>query len=316
MRLLAVSFALLLLASAVGAADGTGPAIYPANPNISPEAVFISGSGVTRLEYDGLKPSWHSLEGLFPFEPVVSGEVVVVGSQVGVFALAADSGQVIWHLPSNGLLFTPTVVDRTAYIGGEDGMVRAVDVGSGKEQWHHQLSGWVFSPAVVENSVVTGGGDGTLWGLDRDDGHEEWNKPIGEELIFPPMAGSDEPVYVSTAYGNVMALGASNGDLRWQTSLSTPSTTTVYGKRLFLTQISGLVTAHDRYSGKKLWEFQMDGPTTMPVRVIDGKLFAVTEEGNSVMLDPENGNVIEEIRAPDEGTPAHDGNEILTRAGD
>ncbi|MGE0080899.1 MAG: PQQ-binding-like beta-propeller repeat protein [Thiohalomonadaceae bacterium] len=287
-------------------------AAYPDNPNMADEAVFVSGSGLTRLEYGGLQPSWHQLEGMFPLEPVVSRDLVVVGSPMGVFALDAGSGEIRWHLPSPHTLYSPTVIGDTAYVGGEDGTLRAVDLASGEVRWRLELHGWVFSPAVVGNQLVTGGGAGVLWGVSTRDGRPVWQRETGEELVFRPVAGEEGPVYISTVHGKVLAVSPDNGRIRWQTTLDTPSTTIVYKDRLVLGQFSGLVASYNRYTGKKIWEYQLNGPTTIPVRILDGKVVAITEDGNSVVLNPEDGKVIEEIQHHEEPpAPATDEPEFL-----
>jgi outer membrane protein assembly factor BamB len=299
MRILTGIFLTLLAVTA--SAREKVEAIYPANPNLSGRAIFVAGSGVTRLELDGLVPSWHSLEGVQPFEPVIAHGLVVVGSPVGLFALDQETGEVKWQLPSDQALFTPTVVGDTAFAGGEDGTLRALDLASGQERWQHRLEGWVFSPAVVGDHLVTGGNSGTLWGLDTGDGSEKWQKQVGEELVFHPVAGTDDPVYVSTTEGTVLALMAATGNLRWQTRVETPTTATVYGNRIFLVQFSGLVTACDRYKGTKLWEYQLKGSSTTPARILDGKLLAITDDGISVMLNPASGEEIDAIPHPEPG---------------
>jgi len=280
---------------------------YADNPNMADQAVFVSGSGLTRLEYGGLQPSWHQLEGMFPLEPVVSGDLVMVGSPVGVFAVDARNGEIRWHLPSSHTLYSPTVIGDTAFVGGEDGTLSAVDLTNGDVRWRRKLAGWVFSPAVVGNQLVTGGGAGMLWGVSSQDGKPQWQLEAGAELVFRPIAGGEGPVYISTLQGKVLAVSPDNGRIRWQTTLTTPGTTTVYEDRLVLGQFSGLVTAYNRFTGEKIWEHQLNGPTTIPVRILDGKVVAITEDGNSVLLNPEDGKVIEEIEHYEE--PASDQNE-------
>jgi len=318
MRIL--SGTLLFLLSLAAWARGDIEAIYPSNPNVIGEALIVAGSGVTRLELDGLEPAWHSLEGVQPFEPVVAENLVVVGSPTGLFALEVETGEVVWHMASSHALFTPTIVGGIAYAGGEDGILRAVDLSSGEERWHHKLAGWVFSPAVVAGHLVTGGSEGTLWGLTASDGSERWHKELGQELIFRPVAGRDDPVYVSTSDGGVLAVGADTGELRWQAQLATPTTATIFGSRIYFVQFSGLITAHDRYTGHQLWAYQLVGPSTIPARVVDGKILAVTDDGASVILDPESGRVLEGADHSEEppGLPPElrpDGDELMAGRG-
>jgi outer membrane protein assembly factor BamB len=303
MRLLVTLLALLSFGSIAGEQR---EALYPDNPNMADQAVFVSDTGLTRLEYGNMEPSWHQLEGMFPLEPVVVGNLVVVGSPVGVFALDAGSGEILWHLPSSQTLYSPTVIGATAYVGGEDGSLRALDLESGHVRWRRALNGWVFSPAVVGKQLVTGGGAGVLWGVSSEDGNPLWQRETGEELVFRPIAGEEGPVYVSTVQGKVLAVSADTGRIDWETTLDTPTTTTVYEDRLLLGQFSGLVAAYNRYTGVKIWEYQLNGPTTIPIKILDGKVVAITEEGGSVLLNPEDGQVIEEIEHQEEPPAAPD----------
>ncbi len=112
---------------------------------------------------------------------------------------------------------------------------------------------------------------------------QRWRIPVGEGHASPLQVG--DAVYVFTREGNseiARMLDASTGKERWRASYAAPyemnaaaqghgkgpkSTPTLSGGRLFTFGISGIVSAFDAKSGKRIWqrEFSRDHKTTSPL---------------------------------------------------
>ncbi|MFQ5935415.1 MAG: hypothetical protein ACE5LB_03295, partial [Acidiferrobacterales bacterium] len=75
----------VVLATATASSDTN--AVYPANPAVVAQAVYVSSQGVTRLQRETLRPVWRALSGVETLAPVVTPSAVLVASTRGLYAL-------------------------------------------------------------------------------------------------------------------------------------------------------------------------------------------------------------------------------------
>lgn len=84
--------------------------------------------------------------------------------------------------------------------------VDAVELATGRELWRHPTAQRVIgSPAVSGDLVVVGGEDGIVFALDRKDGHPVWSFPTGARVYSSP-AVARSTVLVGSADGSLYAL--------------------------------------------------------------------------------------------------------------
>ena len=78
------------------ATPAKGDVIYPENPFVTGDAIFVTGVGLSRFNRDfRVSPytgTWVVLPGLLTFEPVVAAQVVLVGSSNGLYAIDRETG--------------------------------------------------------------------------------------------------------------------------------------------------------------------------------------------------------------------------------
>src|SRR3990172_7326231 len=115
-----------------------------------------------------------------------------------------------------GHISSPAVVEGVVYVGSYEGYLYALDAESGEMLWRFKAGDRVYSsPAVVEGVVYTGSGDGYLYALDADSGKMLWRDPwgygypVGGEFRteVSSTAVADGVVYVGSG-GWLYALGA------------------------------------------------------------------------------------------------------------
>lgn len=116
-----------------------------------------------------------------------------------------------------GVTSSPTVADRTVYVGSYDDHLYAVDANRGTEQWCFETDSIVdSSPAVAGGKVFVGGDDNRLYAIDVDTGTQKWTFQTGGKVMSPTAA--DGTVYVG-AGDYLYALDTKTGSLQWRVGL-------------------------------------------------------------------------------------------------
>lgn len=275
----------ILLLTCLAARGDQADVRYPANPVVTSTAVFASQDGVVRFDRDGGAAVWRSLAGEQTFEPVPVGERLLVGTSAGLVALDADSGDPVWRRFAGTSVFSPTVVGERAYVAGRDGSLRALDIASGEVRWQRRFTGWVYPPALLDGVLVTGGQAAELVGLDPDSGEERWRRPLGQELVYRPVAGR-QAVFVTTFAGMVWAIDPADGEVRWlHRDAVVSGSPTVAGDGLYVPRFDGLLQAFDPASGTLTGRHRLGSDRLMPVHVCDGYVVASDTAGRLAVLE-------------------------------
>ncbi|MCP5111940.1 MAG: PQQ-like beta-propeller repeat protein, partial [bacterium] len=155
--------------------------------------------------------------------------------------VAANSERLWWVNPDTA--FTPTApvaAGGLVFLGGSDGIVRALDVRSGETKWKAYTGGSVrFPPTVWNNRVFAGSGDGWMYAFEAATGRLLWrfnaapaNRKIpvyGSLMSTWPVASGvlveDGIAYFAAGIANydgthVYALDAETGQIVWQNNTS------------------------------------------------------------------------------------------------
>ncbi|RTR06419.1 PQQ-binding-like beta-propeller repeat protein [Halomonas nitroreducens] len=274
----------ILLLTCLAARGGQADVRYPANPVVTPTAVFASHDGVVRFDRDGGAAIWRSLAGEQTFEPVPVGERLLVGTSAGLVALDAVSGDPVWRRFAGTSVFSPTVAGEVAYVAGRDGSLRALDIATGEVRWQRRFTGWVYPPALHGGVLVTGGQAAELVGLDPQSGEERWRRSLGQELVYRPVAGR-HGVFVTTFAGILWAIDPADGEVRWlhrdDVVSDSPS---VVGDELYLPRFDGLVQGFDQASGEGIGRYRLGSDALMPVSTDEGYVVASDGAGRVAVL--------------------------------
>ncbi len=123
-----------------------------------------------------------------------------------------------------GRRFTGNIalLDGTLYGAGVDRKVYAVDLTSGEVQWSQRLSGLVAGGVLVSGDTVFAASsrpDGRVYALDRTTGERFWREKTG--AVGAPLALSGDVLVVPTQRGDILGMGAGNGQIRWKRRLGT-----------------------------------------------------------------------------------------------
>jgi len=149
--------------------------------------------------------------------------------------------RVKWKFPTgDGIVSSPVHKDGVIYCGGDDGNIYAVDAADGRQRWKRKTDGPVpATPAIDGDTLYVGSYDGKFYALDARTGALRWkfategerrfeakglhgmlpkNQTIADAfdvfLSSPVVAAG--LVYFGSGDGNVYALDAQSGDMRWK----------------------------------------------------------------------------------------------------
>lgn len=240
----------------------------------------------------------------------VAGNVALVGTLDGeVIAVSADAGKPLWRAAvSSEVLVAPLGDAETVVVRTGDGRLHGLSAADGQPRWAFDravptlsLRG-ISQPVVADGRVYVGLDTGKLIALELSSGRLLWEEsvsvPSGRSEIERLVDLDADPVlaegvlYAVSYGGQVVALDAANGKLKWRQTLSSYSGLTVEGERVYASDREGRVWALNRADGAVLWH--QDGlkhrQLTRPV--VHGGLVAVGDlEGYVHWLSPEDGSL-------------------------
>ena len=208
------------------------------------------------------------------------------GDQAHTGVLAAKGPRqlhgVRWKFATgNRVVSSPVWYEGALYFGSDDGRVYAVDAASGRQNWKYETSGPVpATPAVADGVVYFPSYDGKFYALDAKTGRLKWKFTTGGERRFeakgldgmlpknqtiadpwdvflssPVVA--DGSVYFGSGDGNVYALNAANGNVRWkyQTGDVVHASPAYAAGAIYVGSWDSYFYAVDAETGKEKWKF-------------------------------------------------------------
>ncbi len=188
-----------------------------------------------------------------------------------------------WKFRTGGqVISSPAVADGTIYVASTDGNLYAVDLESGSQKWKLELGvRSTASPAVDHGTVYMGTYSGRFYAVDAATGKLKWkfqtqgerrfagkhlhgSEPAGETMPDPFDFYLSSPavwngaVYFGSGDGNVYALDAPTGALRWRfhTGDVVHASPAISDGTLFIGSWDSYFYALDVATGKEKWRFK------------------------------------------------------------
>ena len=187
-----------------------------------------------------------------------------------------------WKFPTgNRIVSSPVIDGKTLCFGGDDGNIYAVDAETGHQIWKHTVGGPVSStPALANGMVYVNSYDGKFYALNAQTGAVKWKFATGGERRFeakglhgmqPKNQTIADPfdiflsspvvaqgaVYFGSGDGNLYALDAVSGELRWKfkTGDVVHASPALADGVLFVGSWDSYFYAVDAKNGKEKWRF-------------------------------------------------------------
>lgn len=257
--------------------------------------------------------------------------VVFAGGANRIAAFDARNGTELWSVEMETQVTAPAAVvtpgswsrsRTTVFAGAQSEGVFAVDAHTGARVWETTVSGVGTAPTVVRSprggdrsggdrivyDVIVGRtGQGTrgVASLAVDGGNILWTTETAGDVTASPAAVRDGfaaaaggTVFAGDRSGAVYALDASEGSLRWESSVDAPVDSPPMvvetgdtewhdgqGNTLFFGSWNGNIYGFTTDSGDGRWAFTTGAPVgTAPV-VVDGTLYAGNHDGQLYALE-------------------------------
>ena len=212
---------------------------------------------------------------MFRNDPAHSGIYNTAGAPV--------FSKVKWSFHTGGeVISSPAIVGGMVYVGSNDGNLYAIDQQSGAAKWKFATGARVTSsPAVADGVAYFGSYDGNFYAVDAATGKMRWkfrnagerryaathlhgSAPDGEKMPDPFDYYLSSPaiwngaIYFGSGDGNVYALDAVNGSLKWKfaTGDVVHASPAIADGRLYVGSWDSYFYALDASTGKEIWRFK------------------------------------------------------------
>jgi len=233
---------------------------------------------------------------------IATDEYVYYASGPTVYALRADSGNIVWQYPdkaSTTRLFyaEPVLVGEQLIVVDYDKKMTSLNAQTGNETW--QFDGakgrYIDSPLVINDLIIAPNADYSLYAVDLsgklvwsfEAGHALWAKPAsdGQTLYFPSM---DKYLY---------AVDATTGTLIWKKELktSTVARPLLDNGILYIGNLDGTFFAINAEDGSILWEQKVGGGVWAAPILHDGNLYFGDQSGRINILNSTDGKSIQYV---------------------
>jgi outer membrane protein assembly factor BamB len=232
-----------------------------------------------------------------------------------------------WKFHTGGrVISSPAVAAGVLYVGSTDGNLYALDSASGALKWKFATESWVnSSPAVDSGIVYFGSYDSNFYAVDTATGQLKWKfqtagekryagrhlhhlQPAAESMPDPWDFFLSSPnlwngvVYFGSGDGNVYALDAKSGALKWkfQTGDVVHSSPAIANGILYIGSWDTYLYALDATNGKEKWRFKTGddldihnhiGIQSSPV-VADGVVYFGCRDAYAYAVDAATGKKI------------------------
>jgi outer membrane protein assembly factor BamB len=188
-----------------------------------------------------------------------------------------------WTFHTQGeVISSPAIVNGVVYVGSNDGNLYAIDQQTGSQKWKFPTGARVTSsPAVANGLVYFSSYDGNFYAIDAATGKLQWKfrnagerryagthlhglLPEGESMPDPFDFYLSSPavwhgaVYFGSGDGNIYALDAARGSLKWKfkTGDVVHASPAIVDGKLYIGSWDSYFYALDAATGKELWRFK------------------------------------------------------------
>lgn len=136
-------------------------------------------------------------------------------------------------------------------------IIWSADIGEGSSSDFKLLA----RPVAANGRVYTMDSQGLISAFDTKSGDRIWNfdttpEDSDENAIAGGIALNENTLYATTGFGEVIALSANNGNLKWRQHLLNPirAAPTIADNRVFVVSIDNQLQALDAKTGDVLWQ--------------------------------------------------------------
>jgi outer membrane protein assembly factor BamB len=236
-------------------------------PTVYENNVYIGGFGSDLYALDiadGTISKTYETDG--SSTPVITEDIIYIGAQSGIKAIAASEGSTEWFFETENSMSAPLVAGEFIYGYSSDEEVFAVDAENGSKQWSFKVDSSKsendISTLSLANGLTYTGDSNGVYALDAIRGTEEWFFETGQPIVSTTV--STDTIYVGTyrredEKSRLYALDCDTGTERWK--IETPhlrDRASVVDGTVYIGSADGL-HAFDTSDGNEKWLFEAEG---------------------------------------------------------
>lgn len=236
-----------------------------------------------------------------------------------MITLDENDGSELWRAQvSSEVLAPPQTNGDIVVVQSQDDKLVALDIGTGEQRWMYESSLPVLTvrghstPVVSLYRVYAGLASGRVVALDAANGVALWEQRVAQpqgrsELermvdIDGHLLLDDETLYAATYQGNLVALDAESGSIRWQRPASSHGGPGAGFGSVYLSQADGNVEAFDRNRATPLWTNDQLQRRRLTAPVAFDSYVAVADfEGYLHLLAQTDGRLVGRVRVDRKG---------------
>lgn len=243
--------------------------------------------------------------------PIAGLNKIFLGSESGkVFALDAETGELVWQADIKGEVITPPAIDSgILVVNSASGIMKAFNADTGEELWEIEqdvpaltLRG-VSAPVIASGGVVIGTGKGDVSVYILEKGQPGWATEVGEatgstelerviDVDSAPVVFGDK-IYAISARGNLAAIELKTGRIIWKRQYSSYRQIAVYRNDIYITNTRGHVYALNRLNGIERWSnLSLTNRSVTGPAVVDNYIVVGDFEGYLHWLDQDSGEIV------------------------
>lgn len=243
--------------------------------------------------------------------PVAGLNKVFLGTENGdVFALDAETGELVWQAKIKGEIITAPAIDAgILVVHSASGILKAFDANTGDDLWKIEndvpaltLRG-ISTPVIASGGVIIGSGKGDLSVYMLETGQAGWVTEVGEatgstELqrvidVDSAAVAFGDKVYAISARGNLVAIELNSGRILWKRQFSSYRQIAVYRNDIYITTTRGHVYALNRVNGIERWNnLELKNRGVTGAAVVNKYIVVGDFEGYLHWLDQETGEIV------------------------
>jgi glucose dehydrogenase len=170
----------------------------------------ILRNGISSSSMAG-KPSlaWLLELGEIVASPVVSSDVIYVGTFDGMMCALDMNGNVRWEVAAGApVLSSPAVFDDRAFFASSDHRLYCLNVETGERIWEFEAGDKFWSsPAIAANTLFIGSLDGHIYSVDVRSGRMMWKFPTMNMIDSSPCI-ANETLFMGSRDGILYAFNS------------------------------------------------------------------------------------------------------------
>ncbi len=203
---------------------------------------------------------------------------------------------------------SPHIHNGILYQGALDGRFMAYSIEDGRVIWSAKETHAIGSSAsIFKNQVIYGTMQGSLVSRDAISGNLNWNVDLGASIQSSPTFYKGR-VLLHTRNHNLVCLDASTGKILWAFKRSIPYSSSIQGysepygykNQVIIGFADGYVVSVALDDGLLIWEKKLSSSSKFvdvdaSPRVYEDKLYVGSLSGRFSVLDPNNGNLVNQF---------------------